>query len=132
MSPREATHEKPMPRAWAQSSTAVATAPDWATKAISPAFGVTGAKLALRPRRGARRPMQLGPSTRSRWGRAASSSAFWSSPPRCEASSANPALITTAARVPRAPSSATRPGTLAAGVAITARSGASGRLATSG
>ena len=38
-----------MPRAVAQSSTAVASAPDCVTKARSPAFGVRCAKLALMP-----------------------------------------------------------------------------------
>ena len=41
-----------------------------------------------------------------------------------------PAVITTAARQPRAPSSPINPGTLAGGVQITARSGAAGRSAT--
>jgi hypothetical protein len=43
------------------------------------------------------------------------------------------ALITTAARVPRAPSSATSPGALEAiGVTMIARSGAAGSAATEG
>ena len=40
--------------------------------------------------------------------------------------------MTTAALVPRSPSAAMMPGTVSGGVATTARSGAAGRLATSG
>ncbi len=43
---------------------------------------------------------------------------------------AEPCMMTTTARVPLAPSSAMRAGTVAGGVAMTARSGSSGRLAT--
>ena len=43
-----------------------------------------------------------------------------------------PALMTIAQRVPLAPSAAIKPGTVAAGVQITARSGTPGRDATSG
>ena len=66
------------------------------------------------------------------WGRAASSSSCCRARPRGASASAKPALITTTARVPRFASAATRPGTTSGGVAITARSGVTGRLATSG
>ena len=72
---------------------------------------------------GASRPMQFGPSTRNRCGRAASSMA-------CFCAALMPAVNTTAARVPAAPSSAINAGTVSAGVQMTASSGAAGRSAT--
>ncbi len=71
--PSDATCEKPILRAVAQSSTAVASAPDWVTKARSPTGGVKCAKLALRPAAGEMRPRQFGPTMRKRCGRAAAS-----------------------------------------------------------
>ena len=75
-------------------------------------------------------PTQLGPTKRKRWGRAASSIACRRARPDAPCSP-KPAPMTTAARVPRVPSSAISPGTVSGGVAITARSGTSGRLAMS-
>ncbi len=114
----------------AQSSTAVIIAPDWLTKARSPASGARCEKLASSPIPGTMMPTQLGPMRRSRCGFAASNIFCCSARPRSP-SSPKPAVITTAALVPRAPSSDTSPGTVSGGVTITARSGASGRLATS-
>gem|GEM_PF-5583188 len=132
MSPRETQCEKPIRREVAQSSTAVNTAPDWATKARLPARGGTWAKLALRATPGTITPRQLGPMMRSRWGRAAASIASVRARPAAEPPSPNPAVMTTAALQPRRPSSSTRPGTVSGGVAMTARSGVRGREATSG
>lgn len=112
-----------MRRDLAQSSTAVTSAPDCDTNAMLPGSASVCAKLAFRPRRGVSKPMQLGPSTRSRCGRAASSIA-------CLCVASRPAVMTIAARVPCSPSSVIRPGTVAGGVQITARSGTVGRSAT--
>jgi hypothetical protein len=122
-SPSDTMREKPMLRDLAQSSTAVTSAPDCDTKAMSPASASVCAKLALRPRCGVSRPRQFGPSTRSRCGRAASSVC-------CFCAAVRPAVITIAARVPSAPSAATRPGIVAGGVHSTAMSGGAGRAST--
>ena len=124
-SPSETKCEKPMPRPRAQSSIAVTSAPDCETKARLPGSAPVWAKLAFSPRCGTSSPRQLGPRMRSRCGRAAFSIDVF-------VAASKPALSTTAARVPRAPSSATRAGTVAGGVQITASSGATGRLRTSG
>ena len=130
MLPSETTREKPTERSAAQSSIAATIAPDCDTNARSPARGVRCAKLALTPRAGAMNPMQLGPMMRRPRGRAASSTARSSAAPSGPRSR-NPADRMTAARAPRSASWRTISGTVGAGVAITARSGASGRLATS-
>ncbi len=104
------------------------TAPDWATSASEPALGVSWAKLALMPAAGEITPRQLGPTIRSRLGRAASSICWRRSAPAPPASP-KPAVITTAARQPRVASSAISPGTVGGGVAITASSGTAGRSA---
>ncbi len=122
-SPSETKCEKPMPREPAQSSMAVTSAPDCETKASSPGAAPMWAKLALSPRCGTSMPMQLGPRMRRVWRRAASSMC-------CFCAWSRPAVTTTAARVPRRPSSSMRPGTVAAGVQITARSGTWGSSAT--
>ena len=135
MSPSDTKCEKPTLRAAAQSSTAVTMAPDWVTKAMSPARGAICAKLAFSPVPGAMMPRQFGPTMRSRCGFAASSAACRSVPPLplpLWSGAPRPAVMMMAAFVPRAPSSAIRAGTLSGGVQITARSGVSGRLATSG
>ena len=90
------------------------------------------AKLALSRMPGTMIPRQLGPAIRRLHGQAASSIAWRSSVPCASAPSPKPAVMTTAALVPRSASSPTRPGTVSGGVAITARSGTTGRLATSG
>ena len=117
-----------MPAARAQSSTAVHRAPDCEMKASFPGAALVCAKLALRPISGTSRPRQLGPRMRSRCGRAASSICCW----RDAAPLSRPAVRTIAAFAPRWPSSAIKGGTVAGGVQMTARSGATGRLATSG
>ncbi len=127
----ETMAEKPMRRGSAQSSTVVAMAPDWVRKAILPVSNSAGAKVALRPMPGTAMPRQFGPTTRNRCGCAAASSCALRSWPTLASPSAKPAVSTTAARVPRRPNSSIRAGTLSGGVAMTARSGVSGRLATS-
>ncbi|MCY1553232.1 hypothetical protein D9M68_896970 [compost metagenome] len=122
-SPSETKCEKPMPREPAQSSMAVTSAPDCETKASSPWRAPMCAKLALSPRWGTSMPMQLGPRMRSVCTLAASSMA-------CLVALSSPAVTTMAARVPRSPSAWISGTTVAAGVQITARSGASGRAAT--
>ena len=111
-----------MRRDFDQSSTAVTSAPDCDTNAMSPASASVCAKLAFRPMCGLSRPRQFGPSSRSTCGRAASRIA-------CFCAALSPAVMTIAARVPRRPSASISPGTVCGGVHSTARSGASGRSA---
>ena len=119
-----------MSRDLAQSSNAVVSAPDCEMNASLPANAEVWAKLALSPMPGTSRPTQLGPRMRSRCGRAASSMACLKLGPPGMTAAERPALSTSAARVPRRPSSSMSPGTVGAGVQITARSGVCGRLAT--
>ncbi len=128
----ETTAEKPMPRGSAQSTTVVAMAPDCVRKAMLPGRIAAGAKVASSPMPGTASPRQLGPTMRNRCGRAAASSAAARSLPTLASPSANPAVRMTAARVPRPASSPTSAAIVSGGVAMTARSGVSGRLATSG
>ncbi len=125
----ETMPEKPMPRGSAQSSTVVAMAPDCVRKAMLPGRSCAGAKVALTPRPGMAMPRQLGPTMRSRCGRAAASIRCARSLPAL--TSPKPAVRMTAARVPRCPNASTSGGTVSGGVAMTARSGVNGRLATS-
>ena len=112
-----------MPRDWAQSSTPPTSAPDCDRKARRPGNGCAEPKLALMPSAGTHTPRQFGPMMRRQVGRAASSIA-------CLVALSRPAVITTAAGVPLAPSSAIRGGTVSGGVTITASSGAAGSAAT--
>ncbi|MCG3144757.1 MAG: hypothetical protein HONDAALG_02230 [Gammaproteobacteria bacterium] len=128
MSPSDTTWVKPMPLVPAQSMTAVHRAPDCATKASEPGCAAMCAKLAFMRMPGLSRPTQFGPRIRRPCGRAASSRAWRGVAP----DSPKPALMTMAALVPWRPSASMRPATVAAGVQMTARSGLSGRLATSG
>ena len=114
-----------MPRLSAQSTMPVISAPDCDTNASRPGLGAIWQKLASRPIRGSISPRQFGPWMRRRWGLAASSIA-------CRISPRMPALITTAARQPFAPSSAITPGMVAGGVATIARSGTSGSAGIDG
>ena len=126
MSPSDTTLEKPILRSTAQSSTAEASAPDCDRKASLPGCGAIWAKLALSPMPGTNRPRLFGPRMRSMCGLAASSISW-----RRPLSRVRPAVSTMAARVPRSPSSAMTAGTVWAGVATIARSGAAGREAMS-
>ncbi|GAB4444417.1 MAG: hypothetical protein OHK0026_11230 [Rhodocyclaceae bacterium] len=89
------------------------------------------AALALSRRPGTSSPRLPGPSTRIRCGRAASSIFAFRLPAHRRGASVMPGVSTMAARVPMAPSFATRPGIVRAGVAIRARSGGAGRWLTS-
>jgi len=104
-------------------------APDWLTKATSPCLGMRWANDALIRGRVEMKPMQLGPTIRSRWGLAASSIFWRSSLPSTLSPSPKPAVMTTAARQPFSPSSAMTPGMASGGVAMTARSTGMGRSA---
>ena len=125
MSPSETKCEKPMPRGVAQSRTEVMIAPDCVTKASSPGPRRRCAKLALRPMPRHQHAEAVGPDQahavfRPPW-RAACSAAPAAAPP-----SPKPAVITTAARVPRRAERGDRPrAPFAGGVEMTARSGAS-------
>ena len=108
--------------------TVVTIAPDWARKAMRPGRRRQMGEAGVEADAGHQQPDAIGPE------QAHADAA--APPPAWPASAApaappKPALITTAALQPRAPSSATIPGTVGAGVAITASSGTSGRLATS-
>ena len=112
----------------AQSSMAVHRAPDWETRARSPGRPLSSANVAFRPRDGRWIPRQLGPMKRMPYlcatVRRLSSKAAPSAP-----TSRNPAVSTTAWRTPRLPQASMMPGTVAAGVAMMARSGVSGSSA---
>ena len=129
MPPSETRCEKPMPRATAQSSTAVSIAPDWVKNAVAAPSASRGRSWRSASCAGASTPMQLGPTMRKVNGLAASSICVCIDLPPAPVS-ANPADSTTMALVPLAPSCAIRSGTLAAGVATTASSGAEGRAST--
>ena len=100
-------------------------------EASRPARACVCAKLALRWACGTGRPKRLGPSTRSRCGRAASSMACCNVRPSAACWPLRPAVSTIAARVPLRPSASTSAGTVGAGVHTTAKSGAAGSDATS-
>jgi hypothetical protein len=129
--PSETKCENPIPRAFAQSSVAVQNPPDCDTNASVPALISVCANVAFSPMPGTSIPTQFGPSSRSVCGRAASSIAWLIDFPS-RYSSDSPAVMTAAAFVPRSPSCATTSGIVRGGVQITARSGATGRLATFG
>jgi len=110
----------------------VHSAPDCETNATFPSAGCPAANVAFIPMRGTMIPRQLGPMILIPSNSAAAaftspSSAFPSAPV-----SRNPAERMMSPRIPCAPQSRTRPGTVVAGVQITARSGVRGREATSG
>jgi hypothetical protein len=107
-----------MPRWPAQSSTAVASAPDCDTNA-SPLPAAICVKLAFNPSAGDCRPTLPAPRMRSRCGLAASSIGWRRLRPPLWPGSA---VITMAALVPACPSSLIRPGTVAGGVQMMARS----------
>lgn len=125
MSPSDTICEKPTPLAAAQSTSEAAMAPDCDKSAISPGAAGIWKKPALSLSGGSIRPSPLGPMMRRRWGRAASS-IFCRRP----FSFVSPAVMTTAARVPFSPSSLISPGTVTAGVMMTARSGTPGMSPT--
>ncbi len=127
MSPADTTPEKPMPRVCAQSRMAVTKAPLCEINAVPPGFAGLRAKVASSCICGAMMPRQLGPTTRSKCGFAASS-IFCRRP----LAWVIPAEMTTAQRVPISPRSAITPGTVSAGVITTARSGGEGRSLTAG
>ena len=131
MLPTETKYEKPMPSSNAQSSTEVHSAPDCEMKPMCPLAGVAAAKLAFRLIPGTMMPRQFGPRIRMpsnfRCSWRTSSSSFRPSAPI----SRNPAEMITIPRVPASPHCRTIAGTVAAGVQITARSGACGRLGMS-
>ena len=121
-----------MPLAAAQSSTAEHSAPDCDTKAILPAGAFSGAKLALSPMPGTMMPMLLGPSRRMPAAWAAALAASSAVPPSAVGVRCSAAVMMQAARAPRRPRARITSGTTAASEQTSARSGATGRLATSG
>ncbi len=89
------------------------------------------AKVALTPVRGLIRPRQFGPMSRKRAGRAAAKISASSRAPSAP-DSLKPAETIMAPRTPARARSLTTPGTVGAGVAITARSISSGIVPTAG
>ena len=77
-------------------------------------------------------PMQLGPKILKRRRRASSKTIELNVRPAASVIPERPAVIITAALVPRAPKSAMIFGTVAGGVATMAKSGVSGKLSTLG
>ena len=114
-----------------QSRIAVHMAPLWLISATVPGRAMVCAKVAFSPVTGHITPKQFGPMMRIRVGRAAERTCRSSSNPRWPASR-NPAEIITAPLTPACAHSSIIPGTVSAGVMITASSGASGKLATFG
>src|SRR5690606_21436797 len=112
--------------------TVVQSAPDWDTKARDPGRALAWAKLAFSPMPGTRSPRQLGPRMRIPDAAAAAPRDAARVGPPPAGARPSPAVNTTAARVPRAPSSATTCGTTAGGVQTTASSGTTGRSWTRG
>ena len=131
LSPSETKCENPMLRLFAQSNMAVASAPDCVTKASLPGKALPGEKLAFSDTPVTKAPMQFGPNTRSKCGRAAASM-FCSRVRPLAVMAFKPALSTMAARVPLCPSADSSSGTVSAGVQMTAKSGAKGNEFTSG
>jgi hypothetical protein len=114
-----------------QSRIAVQSAPLWLMKATFPGRAMEAAKVALKPSAGDITPRQLGPMMRM--------------PPRCASAriscsiaappgpvSLKPAEMMMADGTPFAVHSRITPGTHAAGVTMTARSGVSGKALTLG
>jgi hypothetical protein len=104
-----------------QSRIAVRSAPLWLTNATSPSFAIDPAKVALRPFGGRITPRQLGPTIRMSWSRAISLISRSSSAPSSP-TSRKPADTMMSPSTPALPHSSTMPGTVGAGVAMTARS----------
>ena len=104
-----------------QSRMAVHMAPLWLTNATDPGRATVCAKVAFKPLTGHITPRQLGPTIRILAGRAAARISRSSSRPRRPASR-NPAEMTTAPWTPASAHSSITPGTVSAGVTITASS----------
>ena len=113
-----------MLRSRAQSRMAVQMAPDWLKRAIRPGLAIDEAKLAFRPVGGLMIPRQFGPTMRI-LPRAMSRIRFSSARPSAP-SSEKPAEMMIAARMSLSTHCSIIPGTVDAGVAMTARSTFSG------
>ena len=131
MEPIERNALKPTCSRRLQSRIAVQIAPLWLTSATLPGRAIVVAKVAFNPARGLITPRQLGPMMRMR-PRLASSSTWRSSSAPALPASLKPAEMMIAPFTPAATHSRTTPGTVLAGVTITARSTLSGTAATVG
>jgi len=129
--PMEMKYLNPTCCCLAQSRTAVQSAPDCDTNAMSPASGVIAAKDTFTPAPGLIIPRQFGPISRMlyvrQWERMISHIFRPSSP-----ASANPAEMMISPGTFALPHCSTTPGTAGAGMQITARSTGSGVLAMFG
>src|SRR5690606_12117461 len=125
--PSDTKLEIPQPLWEAWSSTAMPTAPDCEATASPPARGGSGAKLASSLTFGSvlMTPRQFGPTSRIPAERAIRTSSAWLACPAAPVSE-NPAVSTTAARVPAWVASLSTPATWSAGTAITTSSAGPG------
>ena len=131
MEPRLTMELKPTFSYAAQSRMAVRSAPDCEMKPTRPGLAIPAAKVAFIRSIGFMMPRQLGPTTRMPNRRAASSTRRSSSAPASPIS-LKPALMMITPLMPASPHSATRSGTPAAGVTMTARSTGSPMAPTDG
>ena len=122
LSPADTNDEQPMPSRDSCSSSAMPIPPDCTTSPAWPGSGCRAPNVASRASPGTASPKQLGPTSRMPYRRQVASRSGPASP--------RPAVTTTRERIPRRPHSAATLVTAAAGTAITARSGTSGRSAT--
>src|SRR5215472_16017365 len=125
LSPTDANDDTPMPSLDRCSSTAMPIPPDWTIRPAVPGGGLAPANVAFRPMPGTAMPKQFGPTRRMpNLRQVARSSA--------PVSATMPAEMTTSDLAPARPQSCAAATTLAAGTAITARSGGCGRPAADG
>ena len=123
--PTDANEEIPMPSLDRWSTIAKPRPPDCMTRPAVPAAGCAAANVASSPMPGTAMPKQFGPISRMPCLRQTASRSALSAV-------SMPAVNTTSPRTPRAPQASATSVTAAGGTAISARSGVSGRLATSG
>ena len=123
--PTDANEEMPMPSRDSWPASAKPSPPDCVTSPAVPGCGWVAANVASRPEPGTAMPKQFGPTRRIPWRRQIASKS-------ADAGASSPAVITTMAFTPLAPQASATSMTPAGGMAITARSGASGNSATVG
>ena len=131
MEPTETKALKPTISRRLQSRMAVQRAPLWLMNATFPGRAMMPAKVAFNPLCGRIRPRQFGPMIRIRYLRASSRMDRSSAAPGAPVSR-KPAEMMIAPGIEARPHSAITPGTVAAGVAMTAKSIRSGTCSTLG
>ncbi len=131
MLPSDTNFEKPMLMDRAQSRMAVAMAPDCDSMPTSYWNGAVSAKVAFIPIEVLMTPTEFGPTRRTPWRRASSTSSRSARAPSLPVSR-KPAVMMTTARTPFSQHSRRTSRTAAAGTVRIARSGVSGRSSTDG